>query len=90
MSRVKALMSTLPIVVIVWVGFYSHRHYGHDGIAGVLLGHYWTLFMLIVARKWKREELSPFRRFVHRFRTPFMVLGLFTIILGALDMAGIL
>ena len=84
-SRARSLANLLPLVVILWIGFYSHKQFGTDGVAGLLLGVYLILYTVFAVRKWKPEELSPFRKIIYRFRVVLIIAGLASMIGGALD-----
>lgn len=45
--RLVNVLAFLPIVAIVLIGFYSHKHSGTDGIVGVLLGLYGVGYLVV-------------------------------------------
>ncbi len=89
-QRLAERLAALPIFVIVLIGYYSHKHYGTDGIVGVLMGLYMILYLMIAVPRWDADSTSGLRHLIVKYRTALMIAGFVGMVGGALDMYGLL
>jgi hypothetical protein len=78
------------MLAIAAIGFYSHRQFGTDGIAGILLGLYGLVGILDAVRRGDGENASPLSRFILKYRAALIVICILGVVGGTLDLFGAL
>jgi hypothetical protein len=90
-SRLVGVLSLLPVIAIVALGFYSSRHYGTDGIVGVLLGVVGLAYFVLPGLGLDAaDNVRPSRRFILDHRRGLVVMCFASIALGLLGMCKLL
>jgi uncharacterized membrane protein (GlpM family) len=84
----STLIRWLPTLLLIALGFYLHYTHRSDGIIGILAGLALIAHVLVSTRR-SVDSLSPVGRFVARWKGILMVLGVFAVVGGALDAAGL-
>ena len=89
-QRFVRLLAFLPILGIPLIGFYSRRHYGTDGVVGVLLGLYGLIYIMVESLRGRAEKASRLCRLILTHRTAAITFCLLLAIGGVLDIYGLL